>query len=381
VDNGDVFDVIGGNNEGENVVQSFVRLDLEDKIFYVLGVNEAETHMFDNEDFRTLEPFRYALAQELDNYNEVAFTHDYFGETLTFNEKTNSIALLSEVTIDPISYTLTIETIGKWSSTDSIDIDLDPIDNTRQEEISIVDSGFMVLDVSLELENDSKDELSNNVLTAEDDLLTPTQQALIDGASARYTEDEQIDRLQYHIYGVLDKDFNKVTLDILEEIEMVTTNNVDAYASIYWVRSNEFVIITTEEEDNIDGILVNSRTIIRFQTGTTVTKTIDLSTYGDIVVYDFFMDDKGKMIMGGEFGSSDTNPIQNYDRSFVLIMNSDGQILDDFIIDGEGTSNYIEAIYIDDDQIRIYLYISAIENFFAEIDPESNDVLITLELI
>ena len=89
-----MFDVIGGNNEGENVVQSFVRLDLEDKIFYVLGVNEAETHMFDNEDFRTLEPFRYALAQELDNYNEVAFTHDYFGETLTFNEKTNSIALL-----------------------------------------------------------------------------------------------------------------------------------------------------------------------------------------------------------------------------------------------------------------------------------------------
>jgi len=383
VDNGNGFDLIGGDSEGANFVQSFVRLDLEEKTFDVLGTNEADDHIFDSEDFERVEPFRYALAQEFDNDDDEpsAFSHNYYGEILTFSEKTNSFALLSEVTINPSSFALTIETIGKWSSTDSVDIDLYELDNTKQEEVEIIDSGLMILDVSLELENDPTTDLANNVLTAEDDLLTPAQQTIIDNASVRYTEDDQIERLQYHIYGVLDENFNKVTLDILEEIEMVTTNNVDAYASIYWVRSNEFVIITTEEEDNIDGILVNSRTIIRFQTGTTVTKTIDLSTYGDIVVYDFFMDDKGKMIMGGEFGSSDTNPIQNYDRSFVLIMNSDGQILDDFIIDGEGTSNYIEAIYIDDDQIRIYLYISAIENFFAEIDPESNDVLITLELI
>ena len=383
VDNGNGFDLIGGDSEGANFVQSFVRLDLEKKTFDVLGTNEADDHIFDSEDFERVEPFRYALAQEFDNDDDEpsAFSHNYYGEILTFSEKTNSFALLSEVTINPSSFALTIETIGKWSSTDSVDIDLYELDNTKQEEVEIIDSGLMILDVSLELENDPTTDLANNVLTAEDDLLTPAQQTIIDNASVRYTEDDQIERLQYHIYGVLDENFNKVTLDILEEIEMVTTNNVDAYASIYWVRSNEFVIITTEEEDNIDGILVNSRTIIRFQTGTTVTKTIDLSTYGDIVVYDFFMDDKGKMIMGGEFGSSDTNPIQNYDRSFVLIMNSDGQILDDFIIDGEGTSNYIEAIYIDDDQIRIYLYISAIENFFAEIDPESNDVLITLELI
>jgi len=381
VDNGDVFDVIGGNNEGENVVQSFVRLDLEDKIFYVLGVNEAETHMFDNEDFRTLEPFRYALAQELDNYNEVAFTHDYFGETLTFNEKTNSIALLSEVTIDPISYTLTIETIGKWSSTDSIDIDLDPIDNTRQEEISIVDSGFMVLDVSLELENDSKDELSNNVLTAEDDLLTPTQQALIDGASARYTEDEQIDRLQYHIYGVLDKDFNKVTLDILEEIETPSKPRAGAYADVYWVRDNEFVLITNESHYNEDWILEEGRAIIRFQTGTTVTKSMDLSTYGEVEVYDFFMDDAGTFIIVGEFGSSETNPIQNYNRKFVLLINDELQIVDDFIIDGEGTSCFLRTMFVDNTAVRVYLGVSDYTNLFADIDPDSYSVLFTIQLI
>jgi hypothetical protein len=80
-------------------------------------------------------------------------------------------------------------------------------------------------------------------------------------------------------------------------------------------------------------------------------------------------------------GGSETNPFQNYERSFVLIMNDDGQILDDFIIDGEGTSSFIEALYIDEDQIRIYLYIQEIANFFADMDPERNDVLITLELI
>ena len=74
-------------------------------------------------------------------------------------------------------------------------------------------------------------------------------------------------------------------------------------------------------------------------------------------------------------------PFQNHERSFVLIMNDDGQILDDFIIDGEGTSSFIEALYIDEDQIRIYLYIQDIANFFADMDPERNDVLITLELI
>ncbi len=381
VDNGNGFDLIGGDSEGENIAQTFVRLDLEEKTFHVLGVSEDNDHIFDSEDFETIEPFRYALAQEFDNEQEEAFSYDYYGETLTFGEKTNSIALLSEVTIDPISFALTIETIGKWSSTDSVDIDLYELDNTKQEEIEIVDSGLMILDVSLELENDTTEDLTNNVLTAEDDLLTTAQQTLIDNASVRYTEDDQIERLQYHIYGVLDENFNKVTLDILEEIETVTSNYINAYASIYWIRSNQFVIITNEEEDNIDGILVNSRTIIRFQTGTTVTKTIDLSTYGEIIIEDFFMDDEGKMIIAGEFGSSETNPIQDYKRSFVLMMNDDGQILDDFIIDGEGTASFINVLYIDDNQIRIYLYIQDIANFFADMDPETNDVLITLELI
>ena len=382
VDNGDGFDLIGGGSESDNFIQSFVRLDLDEKTFHVLGVSESNDNIFDSEDFETIEPFRYALAQEFDNNSDEpnGFSYEYYGETLTFSEKTNSIALLSEVTIHPTSFALTMDTIGKWSSTDSVNIDLYELDNTKQEEVEIMDSGLMVLDVSLELENDPTDDLTNNVMTAEDDLLTPTQQALIDNASVRYTEDNQIERLQYHIYGVLDENFNKVTLDILEEVETIS-NDVDAYASIYWISGNDFVIITNEIEENTDGILVNGRAIIRFQTGTTVTKTIDLSTYGDIDIEDFFMDDNGKMILAGDFGSSETNPIQNYDRSFVLMMSAAGQILDDFIIDGEETANFIEAIYVDEDQIRVYLYIQDAANFFADMDADSNQVLITLELI
>ena len=382
VNNGNGFDLIGGDND-DDFVQSFVRLDLEEKTFHVLGVSEADDHIFDSENFKTIEPFRYGLAQEFDNDDDepYAISHDYYGETLTFSEKTNSIALLSEVTIDPISFALTIETIGKWSSTAWVDIDLYDLDNTKQEEIEIVDSGLMFLDVSLELESDPTDDLTNNVLTAEDDLLTTAQQTLIDNASVRYTEDDEIERLQYQIYGVLDENFNKVTLDILEEIEMVTSNYINNEVLIYWVQGNQFVIITNEEEENIDGILVNSRTIIRFQTGTTVTKTIDLSTYGDIIIEDFFMDDEGKMIIAGEFGSSVTNPIQNYERSFVLMMNADGQILDDFIIDGEGTSCSIESVFIDEAAIRVYIYIGDHTDLFAEMDPESYQVLFTIALL
>ena len=383
VDNGNTFDLIGGDSEGENIAQTFVRLDLEEKTFDVLGVSEADDYIFDSENFKTIEPFRYALAQEFDNNDDepYAFSYDYYGETLTFSEETNSIALLSEVTIDPNSFALTIETIGKWSSTAYVDIDLDELDNTKQEEVEIIDSGLMILDVSLELDSYLTDDLTNNVLTAEDDLLTTAQQTLIDNASVRYTEDDEIERLQYQIYGVLDENFNKVTLDILEEIEMVTSNYIDNEVSIYWVQGNQFVIITNEEEENIDGILVNSRTIIRFQTGTTVTKTIDLSTYGDIIIEDFFMDDEGKMIIAGEFGSSETNPIQNYQRSFVLMMNAEGQILDDFIIDGEGTYCSIESVFIDEAAIRVYIYIGDHTDLFAEMDPESYQVLFTIALL
>lgn len=380
VDNGNGFDLIGGDSEGANFVQSFVRLDLEDKTFNVLGTNEADDHIFDSENFERIEPFRYGLAQEFDNENDEAFSHTYYGELLTFGEKTNSIALLSEVTFHPTLFTMTFDTIGKWSSTDSIDIDLYPLDNTKQEEVAIIDSGMMFFNVSIELD-DSRSNVANNVMTAEDDLLTTAQQALINAASGRYTQNTQIKRLQYHIYGVLDENFNKVTLDILEEVQFISSNNVDAYASIYWIRGNDFVIITNEKENNDDQILVNTRAIIRFQTGTTVTKTIDLSTYGDIEIEDFFMDDDGKMIIAGGFGSSETNPIQNYWRSYVLMLNKEGQILDEFIIDGDGTYCYIESFFIDEAAIRVYLSIGATTDLFAEMDSESFQVLFTIELL
>jgi hypothetical protein len=380
VDNGNGFDLIGGDSEGENVAQSFVRLDLEEKTFHVLGVSEAEKTIFDSENFERIEPLRYALAQEFDNEYDEAFSYDYYGETLTFGEQTDAIALLSEVTFHPTLFTMTFETIGEWSSTEYVDIDLYELDNTKQEELAIIDSGLMILNVTIGLE-DSRIDAANNVMTADDDLLTTAQQTLIDNASVRYTDDDQIENLEYQIYGVLDKNFNKVTLDILESVETTVPTFIEAYVWIYWVRGNDFVMITNEQEYNNDGTLVKGLITIRFQTGTTVTKTLDLSSYGEVVLREFFMDDEGKMIIAGEFGSSETNPIQTYQRSFVLIMNDDGQILDDFIIDGEGTSSYIDALYVDDNQIRIYLYIQDIANFFADMDPESNDVLITLELI
>ncbi len=383
VDNGDGFDLIGGGNEGADFIQSFVRLDLEEKTFHVLGVSEADDHIFDSENFEAIEPFRYALAQEFDNNGDEpnAFSHDYYGETLTFTDKTNSIALLSEVTIDPISFELTIETIGKWSSTDTIDIDLYSLDNTKQEEVEIIDSGFMGINIEFELEDDPRTALDNNVLTAEDNLLTTAQQALIDGASSRYTEDDQIARLEYHIYGVLDENFNKVTIDIIEEVETLTRSRIYADADIYWVRDNKFVMITNETTYNEDWILEEGRAILRFQTGTTVTKSIDLSTYGVVEVNVFFMDDAGTIIVGGEFGSSETNPMQDYERTFILLINNQLEIIDDFIIDGEGTPSYLRYVYFDETAIRVYINVGDYTDLFAEIDPYCVHVLFTIELI
>lgn len=382
VDNGDEFNLVGASEEAKNYIQSFVRFNIEAKTFHVIGVNDADTPMFDDENFEKIEPFRYALAQEFDNLNEVAFSHNYYGETLTFTEQTSSIALLTEVSVHPTQFSATFQTVGKWSSTSAIDIDLEGVVDTKQTSLEIVDTGLMHIDIAITLENETeKDNLANNVMTADDNLLTNNQQSLINNASSRYTEDETMQRLQIHIVGIIDEDFNKVSIDIMEEVQSITSNGVNSEMLIYWIKDLQFVYITVEEEFNIDGLKVSCRSIIRFKNGDTVNKTFDLQTYGDVIIEEFIMDDSGNMIIAGEFIESESNPIQNYARGVVLFMNKDFQILDEFIIDSDGVNCYINKVFVDENQLRIYLNISDQTGLFENIPLNTWIVVFTIELI
>jgi hypothetical protein len=382
VGNGDGFNIIGGGEDAKDYIQSFIRFNLVTKTFHVVGVSEADTPLFDSEDFERVEPFRYAFAQEFDNLDGVAFTHNYYGETLTFTEQTNSIALLTEVTVHPTQFAATFQTIGKWSSTSGIDIDVDSFSNTKQEYVEIEDTGFMHIDIALTLDNDlEKDNLANNVMTAVDDLLTNDQQTFINNASSRYTQDMNLERLQYQIVGVIDSDFNKVSIDIIEEFETFSSNEVNSAMYIYWVKDRQFVYISNEEEFNEDGLKVRGHSIIRFKNGNTVTKTFDMENYGDISIFEFIMDDSGNMIIGGHFVSSETNPIQAYDRTFVLFMNKDFQILDDLIIDGDGVGNYYNTMFIDENEIRLYVNIQTQSGLFANIPVNVWTAVITIALV
>ena len=382
VGNGDGFNIIGGGEDAKDYIQSFIRFNLLTKTFHVVGVSEADTPLFDNEDFERVEPFRYALAQEFDNLNELAFSHDYYGETLTFTEQTNSIALLTEVTVHPTEFSATFQTIGKWSSTSSIDIDIDSFSNTKREYLEIEDTGFMHIDIAMTLDGDAgKDNLANNVMTAVDDLLTNDQQTLINNASNRYTQDVNLEILQYQIVGVIDADFDKVSIDIVQEVQTFTSNEVNSEMYIYWVKDRQFVYIINEEEFNEDGLKVSGHSIIRFKNGNTVTKTFDMGTYGDISIYEFTMDDSGTMIVAGHFISNETNPIQAYERTFVLFMNKDFQILDELIIDGEGVGNYYNTMFIDENEIRLYVNIQTQSGLFANIPVNVWIVVITIALV
>jgi hypothetical protein len=381
VDSGDTFNPLGTSNESKNFLQSFVRFDIEAKTFHVVGVNEADENLFDYEDFERIEPYRYVIAQEFDNENDEAFTHVYYGETLTFTEFTYSIALLTEITVHPTLYTATFQTKGKWSSTGSVDIDLDPIRNTKEERMPIDTYGLMDLDIEMELYSYDDEERINALFTADDNILTSAQQTLIDNASTRFIEDETITELEYSIYAVLDEDFNVISQDILERVETNTSNDTYAFTSIYWITDNRFVYLTNEEEFNNNGLLVGGDCVLHFKTGNTITKTFSFESYGEVSLFEFFMDDAGNMILAGNFVGNEANPIVDYDRSVVIFMNKEFEILDDFIIDGEGAGHYLEGIFIDENQLRIYVNIYDHIGLFENIDINEWDVVITLALI
>ena len=382
VDSGDSFRQLGTLEESKNFLQSFVRFNIEEKSFHVLGVNESDTEIFDSEDITRIEPYRYALAQEFDNYNYEAFTHVYFGETLTFTEYTFSIALLTEVTFHPTLFTVTNQTIGKWSTSASIDIDIDDIINTKQEYFNVEESGMFEVNVDLEISTyNGFEDRANNLITADDDILTSAQQTLIDDASELFAEDENMEMLEYKIYAVMDEDFNVISSDLISYDRSIIENDNNAYVSIYWIEDNRFVFISQDTEFNDDSILIRGDATIQFKTGNTVTKTFSLESYGEIDIDEFYMDDAGTIILAGAFGSNGDNAIVDYNRSFVLFLNKDFQVLDDFIIDGEGASNYLYVMYIDEDQIRVYVGVDAHTGLFENIDINIWMVVFTIALI
>ena len=382
VDSGDTFRQLGTLEDSKNFLQSFVRFNIEEKSFHVLGVNESDTEIFDSEDITRIEPYRYALAQEFDNDNDEAFTHVYFGETLTFTEYTNTIALLTEVTFHPTLFTVTNQTIGKWSTSSYIDIDIDDIINTKQEYFTVEESGMFEVNVDLEINTDNEfEDRANNLITADDNILTSAQQTLIEGASELFAEDENMEMLEYKIYAVMDEDFNVISKDLVTNERSIIDNYRYAYVSIYWIEDNRFVFISQDTEFNDDGVLIRGDATIQFKTGNTVTKTFSLEGYGEIDVYEFFMDDAGTIILAGEFGSNGDNAIVDYNRSFVLFLNKDFQVLDDFIIDGEGASNYLNVMYVDEDQIRVYVGLGDHTGLFENIDINIWKVVFTIALI
>jgi hypothetical protein len=93
------------------------------------------------------------------------------------------------------------------------------------------------------------------------------------------------------------------------------------------------------------------------------------------------MDDSGTMIVAGHFISNETNPIQAYDRTFVLFMNKDFQILDELIIDGDGVGNYYNTMFIDENEIRLYVNIQTQSGLFANIPVNVWTVVITIALV
>ena len=381
-ESGDAFSLIGASSEAKDYLQSFVRFDIEAKTFHVIGVSEADEDIFNEEDFERIEPYRYALAQEFENYEDEDFSLVYYGETLTFAGATYSIALLSEITVHPTLYTATFQTKGKWASTASVDIDLDPIRNKMQERMPIEEYGMMDIEIDLELHSyDDSVDRNDHFLFADDDILTSAQQTLIDDASERFIEEENLTQLEYSIFAVLDEDFDVITQDFIERTETNTSNETFANVSIFWITSNRFVYLIREGEDNDDDLLVRGDSVLRFKTGNAVTQTINFESYGEVSIFEFFMDDAGNMILGGTFGSNETNPFVSYSRSFVLFMNDKFEILDEFIIDGEGSGHYLYSIFIDEDQLRIYVEIDDHIGLFENIDSNEWDVVITLALI
>ena len=380
--NGTVFNTIGGGSSADDYVQSFLKLDIETQTLNILAVNDSDTELYDDEDFVRLAPHRYAIAQEFDNELDEAFSHNYHGETLVFTEFTNTIALLTEVTIQPNTNTATFDTIGKWSSTDSIDIDLDPIRDQTQTRLPVMDSGFIVLNVYMINDNMlAKDTPSMSRMTASDDILTTAQQTLIDQASTRFSQDVNMTYLRYEFFAVLDLNFELVSNEFFEMVRTFSSNTTYLYAYVLWLEANQFVFVNYQESFNSDGVLVDGNTTINFKNGDTTTKTLNLDVYGKVVAFEFFIDDAGNMIVAGEFIGNDEFPVSELSRFFVLFIDKDFNILDEFLFDGDGSDVYIYRLVVEANEILVYFGINEHVGMFEAYASENQyDFILTLPL-
>jgi hypothetical protein len=381
--NGTVFNTIGGGSSADDYVQSFLKFDIETQTLNILAVNDSDTELrYNPEDFVRLAPHRYAIAQEFDNELDEAFSHNYHGETLVFTEFTNTIALLTEVTVQPNTNTATFDTIGKWSSTDSIDIDLDPIRDQTQTRLPVMDSGFIVLNVYMTNNNMlAKDTPSMSRMTASDDILTTAQQTLIDQASTRFSQDVNMTYLRYEFFAVLNLNFELVSNEFFEVVRTFSSNTTYLNAYVLWLEANQFVFVNYQESFNSDGVLVDGNTTINFKNGDTTTKTLNLDVYGKVIAFEFFIDDAGNMIVAGQFIGNDEFPVSELSRFFVLFIDKDFNILDEFLFDGDGSGVYIYRLVVEANEILVYFRINQHAGMFEAYASENQyDFILTLPL-
>lgn len=382
VENGNQFNIFGGGPAAGDYVQSLLRFNINTQQFTIIATDSSDRDLYDSEDFERLAPYRYALSQEFDNNDDEAFTYQYHGENLVFLEETNSIALLSEVTINPTNNTATFETKGKWSSTQSVDIDIFPLRTVKQVLTDIAEAELMVVNIYLNFDGEIfGDSREGSLFTAEDTILSAADQNMIDNAGARFIDEVDLEYLRFEYNAILDLDFNTISYELYEESKLYTSNYVYNWGEVYWIEENRFVFINHHEEQTNEGLSVSGNTIIEFKTGTRTTKTFTLTGFGDLIAYDFFMDDAGNMIIGGKLISNETYDISLFPRLFILFLNDDFALIDEFIFDSEDAGANLMRMLVDDNQIRAYFNINQHVGPFAEFPENQWDYLLTLELL
>ena len=381
-ENGNRFNAFGGGPNAGNFVQSILRFNINTQQFTLVASDSLDVDRYDSEDFERIGPYRYAFGQEFDNEFYDTFTHNYHGEDLVFLEATESIALLSELTINPTNNTATFETKGKWSSTQSVDIDIYPIRNVRQEVIEITEAELMVVNIYLNL-NEEEIELTRegSLITAEDNILSSADQSLIDQAGQRFINELDLEYIRYEYNAVLDLDFNMLSYELYEESKLFTANYTYLNGDVYWVEENKFIFINYNEVQTIDGVSVSGNTIIKFKTGTRLTKTFALANYGNLLAFNFHMDDAGNMIFGGKLISNDTYDISINPRMFILFVNKDFEVIDEFILDSEDAGANLYFFVIEDNQIKAYFTINQHVGPFANFPNDQWEYLLTIDLL
>jgi hypothetical protein len=228
----------------------------------------------------------------------------------------------------------------------------------------------------------AKDTPSMSRMTASDDILTTAQQTLIDQASTRFSQDVNMTYLRYEFFAVLDLNFELVSNEFFEVVRtLLSSNTTYLNAYVLWLEANQFVFVNYQESFNSDGVLVDGNTTINFKNGDTTTKTLNLDVYGKVIALEFFIDDAGNMIVAGEFIGNDEFPVSELSRFFVLFIDKDFNILDEFLFDGDGSGVRIHRLVVEANEILVYFLINEHAGMFEAYASENQyDFILTLPL-